>query len=85
MKILVTGRSGHLGEALVQTRLNQQREVLGFDILKSPFTTHVGSIVDRAFVRTCMRGVNTAYHAATPHKPHVATHKRPTSIRHFHC
>ncbi len=80
MRILVTGSSGHLGEALVRTLLNQQRDVVGIDILKSPFTSHVGSIVDRAFIHACMRGVHTVYHAATLHKPHVATHSRQAFI-----
>lgn len=80
MRVLVTGSSGHLGEALVRTLLNQQRDVVGVDILKSPFTSHVGSIVDRAFVHSCMRDVHTVYHAATLHKPHVATHSRQAFI-----
>lgn len=80
MKILVTGSSGHLGEALVRTLLNQKRDMVGVDILKSPFTTHVGSIVDRAFVHGCMSCVHTVYHTATLHKPHVATHSRQDFI-----
>jgi len=80
MKILVTGSSGHLGEALVRTLLNQQCDVVGIDILKSPFTTQVGSIVDRAFVHSYMRGVERVFHAATLHKPHVATHRRQAFV-----
>jgi UDP-glucose 4-epimerase len=76
MKILVTGSSGHLGEALVRTLREQAHEVVALDILESPFTTHVGSISDRASVRRCMAGVEIVVHAATLHKPHVATHSR---------
>lgn len=76
MKILVTGSSGHLGEALVRTLREQAHEVVALDILESPFTTHVGSISDRACVRDCMAGVEVVLHAATLHKPHVATHSR---------
>src|SRR5688572_7087821 len=76
MKILVTGSSGHLGEALVRTLREQAHEVIALDILESPFTTHVGSISDRACVRNCMAGVEVVLHAATLHKPHVATHSR---------
>jgi nucleoside-diphosphate-sugar epimerase len=76
MKVLVTGSAGHLGEALVRNLLDLQYEVVGFDILASPFTTHVGSIADRSFVQRCMRGVQAVFHAATLHKPHVATHRR---------
>jgi UDP-glucose 4-epimerase len=76
MKALVTGSSGHLGEALVRTLRNLQYEVVGLDLLESPFTTHVGSIADRYRVRRCMSGVQAVFHAATLHKPHVATHSR---------
>src|SRR4051812_8167918 len=76
MKVLVTGSSGHLGEALVRTLTNFGHEVVGLDILESPFTAHLGSIVDRAFVRRCLAGAQTVFHTATLHKPHVATHRR---------
>jgi UDP-glucose 4-epimerase len=76
MKVLVTGSAGHLGEALVRNLLDLQYEVVGLDILASPFTTHAGSIADRSCVRRCMSGVQAVFHAATLHKPHVATHRR---------
>jgi UDP-glucose 4-epimerase len=56
MKVLVTGSSGHLGEALVRTLRDLQYQVISLDILESPFTTHIGSITDRAWVRRCMSG-----------------------------
>ena len=76
MKILITGSAGHLGEALARTLKDSAHEVVALDILDSPFTTDVGSITDRSFVRRCMSGVHTVFHAATLHKPHVATHGR---------
>src|SRR5258707_15327668 len=76
MKALVTGSSGHLGEALVRTLTDLGHEVVGLDILDRPFTTHVGSITDGSFVRRSMIVVQTVFHAATLHKPHVATHSR---------
>ena len=76
MKILVTGSSGHLGEALVRILREQEHEVVALDVLEGPFTTHVGSITDRACVRRCMAGVRVVLHAATLHKPHVGTHSR---------
>jgi UDP-glucose 4-epimerase len=80
MKVLVTGSSGHLGEALVRTLQDLQYQVVGLDLLESPFTTHVGSIADRYQVRRCMSGVQAVFHAATLHKPHVATHSRQDFI-----
>jgi UDP-glucose 4-epimerase len=80
MKILVTGSSGHLGEALVRTLRDLNHETVGLDILESPFTTQVGSVADRARVALCMRGVQAVLHAATLHKPHVATHPKQEFI-----
>ncbi len=76
MRILVTGSSGHLGEALVRTLRNSQHDVVGLDIAPSPFTQAVGSVADRSFVRQCMQGVDAVLHTATLHKPHVATHTK---------
>lgn len=76
MRVLVTGSAGHLGEGLVQTLRERRHEVVGLDLLESPFTTHVGSVSDRDFVRRCLRGVDSVIHAATLHKPHISTHSR---------
>jgi len=74
MRVLVTGSAGHLGEGLVRTLRERQHEVVGLDLLESASTTHVGSISDRDFVRSCLLGVDSVIHAATLHKPHIATH-----------
>lgn len=76
MKVLVTGSAGHLGEALARTLRARGDAVVGLDVRASPYTTHVGSLVDRAVARRCLASVSTVYHAATLHKPHVATHSR---------
>ena len=81
MTILVTGSSGHLGEALVRTLRAEGRSVLGLKVLPSPFTNLVGSIANRAVVARAMEGVRTVLHAATLHKPHVGTHGRGRSSR----
>ena len=74
MRVLVTGSSGHLGEALVRSLPAAGHEVIGLDVLPSPFTQQVGSIADRVLVRRCLQGMDAVLHAATLHKPHVATH-----------
>jgi UDP-glucose 4-epimerase len=51
-------------------------DALGLDVLAGPFTTVVGSIVDRACVRRCLDGVDAVLHTATLHKPHVGSHSR---------
>ena len=73
MKVLVTGSTGHLGEALVRTIRALRIEVVGLDILPSPFTTQLGSITDRSCIARCMSGVRTVFHPATLRKPHFCT------------
>jgi UDP-glucose 4-epimerase len=80
MRILVTGSAGHLGEALVRVFSAEGHDVVGLDVLASPSTTAVGSIVDRACVRRCMEGVDAVVHAATLHKPHVGSHDRQAFV-----
>ncbi len=80
MRILVTGSAGHLGEALMRTLGESEHEPVGIDVLASPYTSLEGSIVDRDLVRDAMRGIDAVLHAATLHKPHVATHRRQDFI-----
>jgi UDP-glucose 4-epimerase len=80
MRFLVTGSSGHLGEALVRTLQKTNHDVVGIDIVASPFTHAVGSVGDRSFVHQSTRGMNAVLHTATLHKPHVATHTRQNFI-----
>jgi len=75
MRILVTGSSGHLGEAIVRTLQRKNIDHRSIDIEPSKYTSDVGSIIDRSFVRKCMKGVHTIIHTATLHKPHIATHE----------
>jgi UDP-glucose 4-epimerase len=76
VRILVTGSSGHLGEALTRALRDDDHEVIGLDLLASPVTDVVGSIVDRACVRRCLAGLEAVVHTATLHKPHVGSHDR---------
>lgn len=80
MKILITGTSGHLGEALVRTLRKSKHEIVGIDILPSEFTNCVGSIAKRDFVFENMKDVNVVFHAATLHKPHVVTHTKQNFV-----
>ena len=79
-RVLVTGSSGHLGEALVRVLRARGREAVGLDVLSSPWTSVVGSVADRAVVRRALRGVDAVLHAATLHKPHVASHSRAAFV-----
>lgn len=76
MRILVTGSSGHLGEALMRVLGERGDDVVGLDVLESPFTSVTGSVADRECVRRCVAGVDGIVHTATLHKPHVGSHRR---------
>jgi UDP-glucose 4-epimerase len=76
VRILITGSSGHLGEALMRVLGDEGADVIGLDLLASPYTTVVGSVADRGCVRRCIEGVDAVLHAATLHKPHVGSHRR---------
>lgn len=76
----MTGSAGHLGEALVRVLRHRGSDVIGLDILDSPFTTAVGSVTDRGLVRACLGGVDGVIHAATLHKPHIDSHDRRSFV-----
>ncbi|HEY4095586.1 MAG TPA: NAD(P)-dependent oxidoreductase [Baekduia sp.] len=80
MRILVTGSAGHLGEALVQVLGAEGHDTVGLDLLASPSTHTVGSIADRAFVRSAVAGADAILHTATLHKPHVGSHDRAAFV-----
>jgi nucleoside-diphosphate-sugar epimerase len=76
MRVLVTGSSGHLGEALIHTLRTDGYAAVGLDLMPAPTTSLVGSITDRAFVRRSLVDVDAVIHTATLHKPHVGSHSR---------
>jgi UDP-glucose 4-epimerase len=80
MTILVTGSTGHLGEAILRTLRRRGSPTRGIDLKASAFTDAAGSIVDPGFVRAQMDGVTAVIHTATLHKPHVATHSKQAFV-----
>lgn len=83
--VLVTGSSGHLGTALMLRLPALGFRPLGIDILPPSCPsvraragdTLVGSIADRGFVSEILAAnphIRHIVHAATLHKPHVASH-----------
>jgi UDP-glucose 4-epimerase len=72
---LVTGSAGHLGEALIRSLRAAGHAALGVDLKPSRFTDRVGSICDESFIEDCMQGAHSVVHAASLHKPHIATHR----------
>jgi UDP-glucose 4-epimerase len=75
-RIVVTGSSGHLGEALMRLLRERADDAIGLDVLPGAFTDATGSITDGALVDELVAGADAVLHAATLHKPHVGTHSR---------
>ncbi|CAJ1360466.1 unnamed protein product [Effrenium voratum] len=87
MSILVTGSAGHLGEALCRHYQEHFPEipVVGVDRLASPFTTLVLDLSEPSAKEVLaevftQRRIGKIFHAATLHKPHVATHTEQAFI-----
>ena len=80
MRILVTGSSGHLGEALVRTLRADGHDPIGLDLLASPTTDVVGSLGDRSTVRRALDGVGAVLHTATLHQPHARSAARQAFV-----
>jgi nucleoside-diphosphate-sugar epimerase len=80
--IVVTGSSGHLGEALVRVLRARGHAVMGLDRKPGPYTGVTGDITDRGLVREALSlaavpsGITGVLHAATLHKPHVISHSK---------
>ncbi|MGE2814161.1 NAD-dependent epimerase/dehydratase family protein [Mycobacterium heidelbergense] len=71
-RALVTGSSGHLGEALVRTLRARGADTVGLDARPSKWTNVVGSITDPGLTRELMADVDVVFHTATLHKPQLA-------------
>jgi nucleoside-diphosphate-sugar epimerase len=80
MAYLVTGSSGHLGEALMRSFRESGTPAVGVDIKPGAFTDATGSIADPDFVRAHALNAEVIVNAATLHKPHVATHSRQAFV-----
>src|ERR1700728_362562 len=80
MTVLVTGSSGHLGEALMRTLRANGRAALGLDILPGPFTDEIGSIAERALADRVMQRVEALLHVPALQQPHVATQAREAFV-----
>jgi UDP-glucose 4-epimerase len=80
MKVLVTGSSGHLGEALMRFLPGRGHEPVGLDCLPGPCTTIIGSITERTLLDRSLADVSGVIHCATLHKPHVDSHSKQAFI-----
>jgi nucleoside-diphosphate-sugar epimerase len=75
MRILITGSSGQLGQALSQI-LSKYHDVIGLDLAPGPYTTHRGDITDEETVSAVAKGVDVIFHLAALHARHLEGHGR---------
>jgi len=73
-KVLVTGSSGYLGSALVQTLRLRRMAVIGMDVRASATTDIVGSIADNALLQKAITGCRAVINTAALHAPHDSSH-----------
>lgn len=79
MQLLITGTSGRLGSALAQC-LARAHTIIGLDVVPGPYTTHLGSVTDRAQVFALAKGVDTILHTASLLPPHLRDHSRSAFV-----
>ena len=74
MRILLTGSSGWLGQALAPRLRADGHEVIGLDPVAGPDTDIVGSVADRATVRAAIgdHRIEAIIHGGALHKPDIA-------------
>jgi UDP-glucose 4-epimerase len=76
MRILLTGSSGRIGQA-IYNRLSAEHDVIGLDRVACSTTRLVGEIDDLALLRRGFEGVDAVIHTAALHAPHVGLFPEP--------
>jgi UDP-glucose 4-epimerase len=79
MQLLITGTSGRLGSALAQ-RLSHDHAIIGLDVVPGPYTTHLGSVTDRAQVFALAKGIDAILHTASLLPPHLRDSSRSAFV-----
>ncbi len=74
MRVLLTGSSGWLAQALAPRLMEQGHRVVGLDVKPGPFTTVLGSVADRALVDRVFveGGIDAVCRSGALHKPDIA-------------
>lgn len=70
-KIIVTGTSGRIGEAIAANLFSGNYSVIGIDKIPGKFTTHICDINDLDQINSIFEGATAIIHTAALHAPHV--------------
>ena len=76
-KVVITGSSGRIGRAL-HWRLCQQYQTEGLDLSICSATSTIADIRDSDSLMRSFEGVDTVFHVAALHAPHVGLHSEQT-------
>ena len=69
--ILVTGSSGYLGRAIVETLRAHEIPTIGIDLVNATTTDFIGCVSDKEFLsKTMQSGCKSIVHTAALHAPH---------------
>ena len=72
-KVLITGSSGRIGRAL-HWKLSQKYKTEGIDLSPSSATSIIGDVCDYDKLLKSLENVETVFHSAALHAPHVDYH-----------
>ena len=75
MRILVTGSSGRVGQA-VAAHLNKHHKIVGIDQTPGKHTSVIGDIRDEALMAQQIENIDAVIHLASLHAPHVGNASR---------
>jgi UDP-glucose 4-epimerase len=70
MKILVTGSSGNIGSKIAEI-VSLHDECLGVDLVPGKYTSCLGDITDKPFMKRIISGVDAIIHSAAYLTPHI--------------
>ena len=70
MRVLITGSSGQLGQAIAKL-LSPKYDIIGIDLRPSGVPTHVGSVGNRDLIFNLVKNVDAVIHTASLHAPYV--------------
>jgi len=79
MRILITGSSGRVGQAIAN-EISKYHSVIGLDLIVGPHTQVQGDINNRALLDKLLSKVDAIIHTAALHAPHIKHYSKQQFI-----